>query len=116
MGHFDKCPSHAKYDHLCIMQRRCHITTILYCFKFVNCSRRGAVMQPDILGIDNFVENSYQYDTMELLERHKALTILLEINVCRHILMVIIVCSVYMHCVVVTSIYFLCGEVKTVEY
>ena len=105
MGHFDECRSHAKYDHRCIMQRRCHITT-MHCFKLCNCSLRGAVMQPDILEIHNFVEKRYQYDTMELLERHKALTILLEINVCRHILMVIILCSIYMHCVVVIAIYF----------
>lgn len=41
-----------------------------YCFK----SRRGDVVQSDILKINNFVENGYQYDIMELSEERKALT------------------------------------------
>ena len=38
------------------------------CFKSCNRSLRGAVIQADLSEIHNFVENSYQYDAMELLE------------------------------------------------
>ena len=34
----------------------------------------STVTQSDMLEIYNFVVNNYQYDTMELLEKHKALT------------------------------------------
>ena len=43
-------------------------------------------IQSDILEIHNFMESSYQYDTMKLLEKQKALTQLLKINVYKHIL------------------------------
>ena len=41
------------------------------CFKSHNRSRHGTVIQSDILEIYNLVENSYQYNTMELLENPK---------------------------------------------
>ena len=65
-----------------------------YCFKSCNWSLRGAEIHSDILEIHNFVDENYHYDTMELLEKHNALTQLLEINVCKHILVVIIVCPI----------------------
>ena len=43
-------------------------------FIFVNGYGVGTVIQADILEIHNVVENNYQCDAMELLEKHKALT------------------------------------------
>ena len=47
-------------------------------------------MQSDIFYVHNFVEDNYQYDTTELLEKHKVL----QTNVCKYILMVIIGCPI----------------------
>ena len=34
----------------------------------------STAIQSDILAIQNIVENNYQYDTRELLEKHKVVT------------------------------------------
>ena len=52
----------------------CELLRDYYCFKLRNRSQCGAIIQCDIFKIHNFVENNYQYDTSELLEKHKALT------------------------------------------
>ena len=70
-----------------------------YCFKIRNHS--------DILEIHILVENNYQYDTTDLLEKHKALTQSTDINVCKHVLMVIIVRPIRGPCHnIVTSMFF----------
>ena len=55
----------------------------------VNCY--GITIILNRVTVHNFVENSYEYDTMELLEKHNVLTSLLEMDICKHILMVSIV-------------------------
>ena len=58
----------------CIMQRHVvnsYETIIVLNHVTIQC---GTVIQSNILEIHNFVDNNYQYDIMELLEKHRALT------------------------------------------
>lgn len=56
-----------------VMWRRkvyCYGTTIVLSYVRFR-SPRGAVIQSDILETHNFVENNYQYDTLEVLQNTK---------------------------------------------
>ena len=75
----------------------CYGTTIV-----LNCvdGHCGIVIQSDFLEIHTFVVDSYQYNTIELLEKRQALTELLEIIVSKNILVFVILCPIHMHCVI----------------
>lgn len=50
------------------------VFNVLQNYDCFNCvTVRSTVLQPDILEIQNYIENNYQYDTKVLLGKHKTL-------------------------------------------